>query len=153
MEGEGTVIKEEIDLENNLIVRGIAFERDIVRITVMYDVPYNGSLANIFTTLAKQHVNVDIIVQTIMEDVQPSVSFSIKKEDFAEVINVLETNRETLGYRQADFEVGLAKVSIVGSGMVSNPGVAATDVRHITQCIHPGENGQYFGNQSVCCDS
>lgn len=126
LEGEGTVIKEEIDLENNLTVRGIAFERDIVRITVMYDVPYNGSLANIFTTLAKQHINVDIIVQTIMEGVQPSVSFSIKKEDFAEVLNVLETNRETLGYRQADFEVGLAKVSIVGSGMVSNPGVAAT---------------------------
>ena len=126
LEGEGTVIKEEIDLENNLTVRGIAFERDVVRITVMYDVPYNGSLANIFTTLAKQHINVDIIVQTIMEGVQPSVSFSIKKEDFAEVLNVLETNRETLGYRQADFEVGLAKVSIVGSGMVSNPGVAAT---------------------------
>ena len=96
LEGEGTVIKEEIDLENNLTVRGIAFERDIVRITVMYDIPYNGSLANIFTTLAKQHVNVDIIVQTIMEGVQPSVSFSIKKEDFAEVLNVLETNRRHL---------------------------------------------------------
>ena len=125
MEGEGTIIKEEIDLENNLIVRGIAFERDIIRITVMYDVPYNGSLANIFTALADHHVNVDIIVQTIMEGVQPSVSFSIKKEDFAEVINVLETEKEALGYNSADFEVGLAKVSIVGSGMVSNPGVAA----------------------------
>ena len=125
MEGEGTIIKEEIDLENNLIVRGIAFERDIIRITVMYDVPYNGSLANIFTALANHHVNVDIIVQTIMEGVQPSVSFSIKKEDFAEAINVLETEKEALGYSRADFEVGLAKVSIVGSGMVSNPGVAA----------------------------
>ncbi len=126
MDGEGTIIKEEIDLENNLIVRGIAFERDIVRITVMYDVPYNGSLANIFTELAKHDVNVDIIVQTIMEGVQPSVSFSIKKEDFAEAINVLEKNKETLGYSRADFEVGLSKVSIVGSGMVSNPGVAAS---------------------------
>lgn len=125
MDGLGTVIKEEIDLENNLVVRGIAFERDIVRITVMYEVPYNGSLANIFTALAKHHVNVDIIVQTIMEDVQPSVSFSIKKEDFAEAINVLESNKSALGYSRADFEVGLAKVSIVGSGMVSNPGVAA----------------------------
>ena len=125
MDGEGTIIKEEIELENNLIVRGIAFEKDIIRITVMYDVPFNGSLANIFTALAEQHINVDIIVQTIMDGEQPSVSFSIKKDDFAEVINVLETNKETLGYRRADFEVGLAKVSIVGSGMVSNPGVAA----------------------------
>ena len=137
MDGEGTIIKEEIDLENNLVVRGIAFERDIVRITVMYDVAYNGSLANIFTALAKHHVNVDIIVQTIMEDVQPSVSFSIKKEDFAEAINVLESNKEALGYRSADFEVGLAKVSIVGSGMVSNPGVAANMFDTLRQASVP----------------
>ena len=125
MDGSGTVIKEEIELENNLIVRGVAFEKEIVRITVMYDVPYNGSLANVFTKLAEHHINVDIIVQTIMEGEQPSVSFSIKNEDFAEVINVLELNKSELGYRRADYEVGLAKVSIVGSGMVSNPGVAA----------------------------
>lgn len=125
VEGEGTVIKEEVEMENNLIVRGVAFEEDIVRITVIYDVPYNGSLANIFTALAAHHINVDIIVQTIMDGEQPSVSFSIKNDDFAEAINVLERDKESLGYRRADFEVGLAKVSIVGSGMVSNPGVAA----------------------------
>ena len=137
MDGQGTIIKEEVELENNLVVRGIAFERDIVRITVMYDVPYNGSLANIFTALAKHHVNVDIIVQTIREDVQPSVSFSIKKEDFAEAINVLESNKEALGYSRADFEVGLAKVSIVGSGMVSNPGVAANMFDILRQAVIP----------------
>jgi aspartate kinase len=125
VDGAGTVIKEEIELENNLIVRGVAFEKEIVRITVMYDVPYNGSLANVFTKLAEHHINVDIIVQTIMEGEQPSVSFSIKNEDFAEAVNVLEMNKNELGYRRADFEVGLAKVSIVGSGMVSNPGDAA----------------------------
>ncbi len=125
MDGAGTLIREEIELENNLIVRGVAFEKEIVRITVMYDIPYNGSLANVFTKLAENHINVDIIVQTIMEGEQPSVSFSIKNEDFAEAVNVLEMNKNELGYRRADFEVGLAKVSIVGSGMVSNPGVAA----------------------------
>lgn len=112
-------------MESNLIVRGVAFEEDIVRITIMYDTPYNGSLANVFTALAKEQVNVDIIVQTIMEGEQPSVSFSIKNEDFAKAMNILEVNKEQLGYKRADFEVGLAKVSIVGSGMVSNPGVAA----------------------------
>ncbi len=123
--GQGTIIKEEIEMETNLIVRGVAFEEDIVRITIMYDTPYNGSLANVFTALAEEHVNVDIIVQTIMEGEQPSVSFSIKNEDFAKAMSVLEVNKEHLGYKRADFEVGLAKVSIVGSGMVSNPGVAA----------------------------
>lgn len=123
--GEGTVIKEEVEMESNLIVRGVAFEEDIVRITIIYDTPYNGSLANVFMALANEQVNVDIIVQTIMEGEEPSVSFSIKNEDFAKAMSVLETSKENLGYKRADFEVGLAKVSIVGSGMVSNPGVAA----------------------------
>jgi len=124
-EDEGTVLKEEVDVENNLVVRGVAFESDIVRLTIEYDVPFNGSLASIFTTLAENHINVDIIVQSIVDGVRPAVSFSIKKESLAEAITVLETHKKALGFTFADFEVGLAKVSIVGSGMVSNPGVAA----------------------------
>ena len=126
VEGEGTVIKEEVEMETSLSVRGVAFEEDIVRMTIMYDTPYNGSLANLFTTLANEHINVDIIVQTITEGEQPSVSFSIKNEDFAKAMRVLEEQHEQLAYERTDFEVGLAKVSIVGSGMVSNPGVAAS---------------------------
>ena len=124
-EDEGTILKEEVDVENNLVVRGVAFESDIVRLTIEYDVPFNGSLASIFTTLAENHINVDIIVQSIVDGVRPAVSFSIKKESLAEAITVLETHKKALGFTFADFEVGLAKVSIVGSGMVSNPGVAA----------------------------
>lgn len=124
-EEEGTILKEEVDVENNLVVRGVAFESDIVRLTIEYDVPFNGSLASIFTTLAANHINVDIIVQSIVDHVKPAVSFSIKKESLAEAITVLESNKQALGFTFADFEVGLAKVSIVGSGMVSNPGVAA----------------------------
>lgn len=121
----GTILMEEPTMENNLIVRGVAFEPEIVRLTIGYEVPFNGSLAKIFTTLAKHHVNVDIIVQSIMEGTLPSVSFSIKKEDFASTIEILESKKVELGYQSSNFEVGLAKVSIVGSGMVSNPGVAA----------------------------
>ncbi len=122
---EGTILLEEPTMEKNLIVRGVAFESEIVRLTIGYKIPFNGSLAKIFTMLAKNHINVDIIVQSIMEGTQPSVSFSIKKEDFAECIQVLESNKDNLGYQSSNFEIGLAKVSIVGSGMVSNPGVAA----------------------------
>lgn len=124
-EEEGTYLKEEVDVENNLVVRGVAFESDIVRLTIAYEVPFNGSLASIFTTLATNHINVDIIVQSIVDGVKPTVSFSIKKESLAEAISVLESNKQVLGFTFADFEVGLSKVSIVGSGMVSNPGVAA----------------------------
>lgn len=121
----GTFIKGEIEMEKNLIVRGVAYETDIIRFTVGYDSLEKSSLANLFNTLAKHHVNVDIIVQSVMGEVKPTISFSIAKEDLANAVKVLEDHKEELGFQFADFEVGLAKVSIVGSGMVSNPGVAA----------------------------
>ncbi|WP_084246377.1 aspartate kinase [Planomicrobium okeanokoites] len=121
----GTIIQEVVTVEKNLIVRGVAFEPGIARVTVTYNKPFNGSLANIFMTLAENHIDVDIIVQSISEEFQPSVSFSIKEDSLEEVRRVLDVNQETIGFMSTDFEVGLAKVSIVGSGMVSNPGVAA----------------------------
>ena len=112
-------------MESNLIVRGVAFESDVVRLTISYEKPFNGSLAKIFTTLAAHNIDVDIIVQSIVDGTTPTVSFTIKKEALSEAIQVLEERKQDLGFQVADFEVGLAKVSIVGSGMVSNPGVAA----------------------------
>lgn len=122
---KGTLIKGEVDMEKNLVVRGVAYEADIIRLTVGYDSYEYSSLATIFSTLAQHNIDVDIIVQAVIDGVKPTVSFSIAKEDFAEALKVLEKNKESLGFSFADFEVGLAKVSIVGSGMVSNPGVAA----------------------------
>lgn len=121
----GTLIKGEIDMEKNLVVSGVAYETDIIRLTVGYESYEQSSLANIFATLANHHIDVDIIVQAVIDGVKPTVSFSIDKEEFAEAIKVLEANKSALGFSFADFEVGLSKVSIVGSGMVSNPGVAA----------------------------
>lgn len=121
----GTIIQEVVIVEKNLIVRGVAFEPSIVRVTVVYNKPFNGSLANIFMMLADNNIDVDIIVQSISEEFQPSVSFSIKEDSLQQVLRVLVDNKEKIGFLSTDFEVGLAKVSIVGSGMVSNPGVAA----------------------------
>ena len=78
-DGEGTILKEEVDVENNLVVRGVAFESDIVRLTIEYEVPFNGSLASIFTTLAANHINVDIIVQSIVDGVKPQFHFLLKR--------------------------------------------------------------------------
>lgn len=121
----GTTIQEVITVEKNLIVRGVAFEPGIARVTVIYKEAFNGSLANIFTKLAENHIDVDIIVQSITEEFPPSVSFSIKEDSLEETRRVLNENQESIGFVSANYEVGLSKVSIVGSGMVSNPGVAA----------------------------
>lgn len=125
MDVEGTLLKEEVEMEKNLLVRGVAFESDIIRLTVGYDAYSDASLADMFTTLAKNRINVDIIVQAIIDGVKPSVSFSIEKDQFADALRVLEDSKLSLGFSFADFEIGLSKVSIIGSGMASNPGVAA----------------------------
>lgn len=121
----GTTIQEVVTVEKNLIVRGVAFEPGIARVTVIYKEAFNGSLATIFTKLAENHIDVDIIVQSITDEFPPSVSFSIKEDSLAETLSVLNDNQESIGFVSANYEVGLSKVSIVGSGMVSNPGVAA----------------------------
>ena len=121
----GTIIGGEVTMEENLIVRGIAFEDKITRVTVA-GLPYSlSALSTIFTTLAKHQINVDIIIQSITAEDTTNLSFSIKTENTEEALHVLENNQSTLQFERIETERNLAKVSIVGSGMVSNPGVAA----------------------------
>ncbi|MCD2456534.1 ACT domain-containing protein, partial [Staphylococcus aureus] len=82
------------------------------------------TLSTIFTTLAKRNINVDIIIQTQAED-KTGISFSVKTEDADQTVAVLEEYKDALEFEKIETESKLAKVSIVGSGMVSNPGVAA----------------------------
>jgi aspartate kinase len=108
-------------MEQHLIVRGIAFEDQVTRITVDGIGNSLHALPTIFTALAKRGINVDIIIQSAENADTTSVSFSIRTEDLPETLQVLQS-LEGVNVR---YESGLAKVSIVGSGMISNPGVAA----------------------------
>ncbi|QED48846.1 aspartate kinase [Cytobacillus dafuensis] len=121
----GTIIEEEVNMEQNLVVRGIAFESEITRVTVLGLSNSLSSLSVIFSELAKNHINVDIIIQSTIADQSTNLSFSIKNEDLNETLQVLENCKQRINYHQIESEQGLAKVSIVGSGMISNPGVAA----------------------------
>lgn len=122
---EGTIIKGEAVLEQNLIVRGVAFEDEITRVTVLGLENSLTSLSTIFTTLAEHHINVDIIIQSTTDSDMTNLSFSIKTVDLNETVSVLEQNKTILNYEGIEAENKLSKVSIVGSGMISNSGVAA----------------------------
>lgn len=121
----GTIVEEEASMEQNLIVRGIAFEDNVSRVTVVGMGDRLHTLSTIFSTLARHHINVDIIIQSALSTGEPSISFSVKTEDVQNTLDVLSRYAEKLGYERIEHERGLAKVSIVGSGMISNPGVAA----------------------------
>ncbi|CAM3958657.1 aspartate kinase [Bacillus sp. GX] len=119
----GTIVKGECNMEQQSIVKGIAFEDNITRVTMKG--LEQGALSTVFSTLAAAHINVDIIIQSITNEGTVHLSFSIHSNDLKETLEVLEQHQETLQYESVEYENHLAKVSIVGSGMVSNPGVAA----------------------------
>ncbi|WP_088103760.1 aspartate kinase [Halalkalibacter urbisdiaboli] len=121
----GTMIEEEVSVEKNLIVRGIAFENDVTKVTVSGLPNKLDTLPKLFTALSENNVNVDIIVQNQLDEDSVNVSFSITQSIIVETIRALEQVKEELGFTDITHEEELAKVSIVGSGMVSNPGVAA----------------------------
>ncbi|MBC1888180.1 aspartate kinase [Listeria booriae] len=121
----GTMIEEEMTMENTKVVRGIAFEDKITRVTIHWDKKENMRVSKVFTTLAEHNIDVDIIIQGITGLGHGNLSFTIKTQALLETLAVLEEHQETLQYAKLESEQNLAKVSIVGSGMVSNPGVAA----------------------------
>ncbi|WP_276915573.1 aspartate kinase [Aneurinibacillus aneurinilyticus] len=124
-EEEGTVIKEEANMEQGLVVSGIAHDKNVAKITVA-DLPTKvDAMAKLFAILAKEHINVDIIVQSAYEANTMNVSFSISGDEVKRTLDVLLAHRERLQFGYAVAEEHLAKVSIVGAGMITNPGVAA----------------------------
>lgn len=122
---EGTSVKEEAIMEQGVAVRGIASEKNVARIKIMgvEDVP--GVLANVFGALANNSIDVDIIVQSGTQNGKADFAFTVSGDDKDKALAVIEGMRETVPYREAVSEGNLVKVSIVGAGMVSNPGVAA----------------------------
>ena len=122
---EGTTVKEEAVMEQGIVVRGIAFDKNVVRISILgvEDVP--GVLADVFGALADGGIDVDIIVQSGGEGGKADFSFTIGGDDRDRAISIIEGIRQTVPFRETTSEHNLVKVSIVGAGMVSHPGVAA----------------------------
>ncbi|XID94138.1 aspartate kinase [Paenibacillaceae bacterium WGS1546] len=122
---EGTLVREDAQMEQGIVVRGIASDKNVARISVLgvEDVP--GVLAKMFGALAEQGIDVDIIVQSGVQDGKADFSFTVSLADRQRALDVLSGIQSAVPYREATYEEGLVKVSIVGAGMVSNPGVAA----------------------------
>ncbi|MCL6453110.1 MAG: aspartate kinase [Alicyclobacillus sp.] len=122
---EGTVIVDGNNLEQRHVVTGIAFEPEVARVALIGVAVQRHGLAAVFTALARAGVNVDVIVQSVVQSAEVDVSFTVKEEDADLTLGIVRGLRDELGYRDLVCESGLAKVSIVGAGMISNPGVAA----------------------------
>ncbi|KFD40558.1 aspartate kinase [Peptococcaceae bacterium SCADC1_2_3] len=121
----GTVIKEVGEVEKSLIVTGVAYDLNVAKIG-LFDVPDQPGIAwRIFKTLADENINVDMIVQSFMRDARNDISFTVSKTDLKRSLAVIEHIKDKINIKDYSFDDEVAKVSIVGAGMMSNPGVAA----------------------------
>ncbi|KEO85020.1 aspartate kinase [Tumebacillus flagellatus] len=118
----GTLVEEVAAMEQGQIVRGIAHDMNVVKIGLVGMQSRIGNLQRIFQALAEQSINVDIIVTSVVHDAQSDISFTIGEDDLNTALDTLKTQFPDV---QIAVEQNLAKVSIVGAGMISNPGVAA----------------------------
>ncbi len=126
----GTLICDEEEIVEQQVVTGIAYAKDEAQISLrrVYDRP--GVSAGIFGPLADQNINVDMIVQNISEDgSRTDMTFTVPSGDLDKALVVLDKARETIGFDAVQSEAGLVKVSVIGIGMRSHAGVAATACR------------------------
>lgn len=121
----GTIIEEGSDVERTRLVTGVTHDTDVARITItnLPDVP--GIAHRIFSALAERHINVDMIVQTASRGGKADISFTVTKSEAAVAEETTRAVGREIGAGEVVAAEGVAKVSIVGAGMASNPGVAA----------------------------
>ncbi len=122
----GTKVKEVVKAVEQIHVSGVAKDKDVARLALVGLPDTPGIAFKIFSLLAKEKINVDIILQSIGRGDRKDISFTVHKGDLDDARRVLEENKDYLGFDHIDISDNIAKVSIVGAGMVNNPGVAST---------------------------
>lgn len=122
----GTKVKEVVKRMEKSHISGVAKDKNIARLALvgLEDTP--GIAFKIFSLLARNNVNVDIILQSIGRSETKDISFTVAKSDMELAQKLLEENRDVIAFDHIDVSDNIAKVSIVGAGMINNPGVAAT---------------------------
>ncbi|MBT1177646.1 ACT domain-containing protein [Bifidobacterium callimiconis] len=115
------------------VVSGIAHDRSEAQVTLRRIPDRPGVCASIFTQLADAGVNVDMIVQAAASTGTADVSFTTSESQIRDVENILEAKREELGYESVDFNTSVGKVALVGVGMKTHSGIAATFFRALSE--------------------
>lgn len=120
----GTKIKEAHKVEK-MNVSGVARDMDIAQISLVNMADAPGIAYKVFSLLANKGVNVDIILQSIGRESSKDIAFTVPSGALETAKALLEENKESLGFETIKVREDLCKLSIVGAGMVNNPGVAA----------------------------
>jgi len=121
---EGTVVKE-VERVEKMVVRGVARDNDVARIALLNVKDEPGVAFKVFSALAKENINVDIILQSIGREGKKDISFTVKENALEDAVELLNKNKDLFLFEELKYTNEVSKISIVGAGMVNNPGVAA----------------------------
>ncbi len=124
-DSEGTWVVEEEEGMEQVLVAGIAYDRNEAKVSIRGVPDRPGIAARIFGALADQNIVVDMIVQDVGEGGRASMTFTVPEADLKKALSVIEPVARELEATEVEADTGIAKVSIVGVGMRSHAGVAA----------------------------
>ena len=120
----GTTITSQSKIDYKKVVTGIAYSKNDAKVTLVGVADKPGVAAAIFEPLGKNNINIDMVIQTAASDVKKTdVTFTIKREDLLKTLKLIEKNNQHLNYEKIIRDDKVSKVSIIGAGMVANPGV------------------------------
>jgi len=125
----GTLIHEDKGMETRKRVRGIAHDLNVGKITVVGVPDRPGLAASVFEPLAEAGISVDVIVQNVSVEGSTDLSFTVARTDLAKALRIVEPVAREIGAKQVQSSDNLGKVSVVGAGIQSAPGIAATMFR------------------------
>ncbi|MDR3686797.1 MAG: aspartate kinase, partial [Coriobacteriia bacterium] len=121
----GTIVKEADETMEQAIISGVTHDTSEAKVTIK-DVPdMPGVAAQVFSAMAESNVNVDMIIQNVSEDGTTDISFTVPKDDLVRARRAVADIVAKLGAREFSVDESIAKVSLVGAGMKTHPGVAA----------------------------
>ncbi|SCI17503.1 Aspartokinase 2 [uncultured Flavonifractor sp.] len=120
----GTKVKEVVKTMEKTHVSGVAKDKNVARIALVGLADQPGIAFKIFSLLAKENINVDIILQSIGRDGSKDISFTVARGDSQRAREVMEENKEVIGCKSVELNDQIAKISVVGAGMANNAGVA-----------------------------
>ncbi|MFI0848015.1 aspartate kinase [Mesorhizobium sp. IMUNJ 23232] len=130
----GTLICDEDEIVEQQVVTGIAYAKDEAQISLRRVADRPGVAAGIFGPLAEANINVDMIVQNISEDGKfTDMTFTVPSGDVGKALAVLEKGKNSVGYDVIQHDEGMSKVSVIGIGMRSHAGVAATAFKALSE--------------------
>ena len=121
----GTMITEEVENMEDVVITGIALARNEAKLTIVGVPDQPGMAAQIFTALAEGNINIDVIIQNVSLQGFTDISFTIPKEDLQAATDVSQKMIEKLGAKELICKQNIAKLSVVGVGMRRHAGVAA----------------------------